>query len=159
TALAAGSLLVTLALGLFAERLVADLFARHAWLGWAGVATVVILVGAVVLLLAREAVALGRLKQLDGLRHRAQAALDSDGLPEAGAVATALLAVYGDRPDLARGRAALREDLGSVFDGADMVRPVERRLVHPLDARARALISGSARRVALVTAVSPRALI
>src|SRR5690606_572374 len=51
------------------------------------------------------------------------------------------------------------EKSGEIFDGGEMVRFAERSLLAPLDARARALTAASARRVALVTTVSPRALI
>jgi putative membrane protein len=46
-----------------------------------------------------------------------------------------------------------------VIDGADLVRLAEAELLGPLDARAQTLILDAAKRVSLVTAVSPRALV
>jgi putative membrane protein len=62
-------------------------------------------------------------------------------------------------PHLARGRADLEGHLGEIIDGSDMMRLAERELMTPLDQQARKLISTAATRVAIVTAVSPRAVI
>ena len=70
-----------------------------------------------------------------------------------------LLTIYAGRADLARSRQQLEADQGQVFDGAEHVKLAERLLMTQLDARAKALTAASARRVALVTTVSPRALI
>jgi putative membrane protein len=69
------------------------------------------------------------------------------------------LALYVGRPDLARARQAVADHLPHLFDGDAMIALAERSLMAPLDIRAKALTAASARRVALVTAVSPRALV
>ena len=56
---------------------------------------------------------------------------------------------------MARRRVAAH--LGEIMDGRDLLVLAERDLVAPLDARAKALASAAARRVSVVTAVSPRA--
>src|SRR5690606_9620750 len=63
------------------------------------------------------------------------------------------------RPETAAGRRALAELKDDVIDGADLIRVAERELLSPLDARAQALILDAAKRVSVVTAVSPRALV
>ena len=78
---------------------------------------------------------------------------------QAGAVVDHLGAIYAGRPDLARGRENLNGHLDGLFDGTEVIALAERSLMAPLDARSRSLVAASARRVALVTAVSPRALI
>lgn len=150
--------LVSLALGLAAERLISDLFAATPWLGWVGLALTVAFVAALLTLLVREGLALARLRSLDRLRRRAEAVLVSDQAAEGKAVLAELRDIYLVRPDLARSRQAL-ERSGEMFDGGEIVRFAERTLMAPLDARARALTAASARRVALVTTVSPRALV
>jgi putative membrane protein len=62
-------------------------------------------------------------------------------------------------PQLAHARAALEGHLGAIIDGADLVRLAERELMEPLDGEARRLVSAAAKRVSLVTAVSPRAIV
>lgn len=155
----AGGILVSAGLGLAADRLIRDLFARYELLGWAGLAVLAILVLAIVALAGREILSLRRLRVLDALRRRAAQATGDNDLATAQHVARSLEAIYADRPDLARARQSVGENLPHLFDGHELVALAERSLMAPLDARARALTAASARRVALVTAVSPRALI
>jgi putative membrane protein len=155
----AGGLLVSLALGLAADRLIRDLFATQAWLGWVGLAVLAVFVVALVLIAIREVLAVSRLRQLEGLRQRAEAVLISDRREAGSAILRELDALYEPRADLARARSGLAAKAGDIFDGSEHVRLAERTLLAPLDARARALTAASARRVALVTTVSPRALV
>ncbi|MFL4999478.1 MAG: TIGR01620 family protein, partial [Xanthobacteraceae bacterium] len=48
---------------------------------------------------------------------------------------------------------------GEIIDGADLVRLAERELMAPLDQDARRLVAAAAKRVSVVTAVSPRAAV
>ncbi len=155
----AGGLLVSLGLGLMAERLIRDLFARYEWLGWAGLALLAALVIALLAIIVREIWALRRLRTLDRLRHRAAEVLLSDRQVDGRAIAAELQRLYAGRPDLARAGASFGTQVADLFDGADIIRFAERTLMAPLDARSRSLTAASARRVALVTAVSPRALV
>ncbi len=154
-----GGILVSLALGLWAQHLISDLFAANPWLGWLGTALLAAFVIAILAIAIREYLSLRRLRVLDRLRDRAAAVLLSDQRDEGVRVLQQLHAVYDARADLSRARTQLEENTRDLFDGAEMVRAAERMLVAPLDARARALTAGAARRVALVTAVSPRALV
>ncbi len=158
-ALGAIGILVSLALGLWVDHLIRELLVTAPWLGWIALAVAVALLVSVGLIAAREARSLGRLRTLDKLRERAERALASDRPQEGVAVTDMLLKVYAHRPDLARAREQISADRGQLFDGAEHVRLSERLLMAPLDARARALTAASARRVALVTTVSPRALV
>jgi len=155
----AGGLFLSLALGLFADTVISDLFARFAWLGWAGVALLAAFVVAVIAIIVREIRAVRRLRTLDHLRREAEAVLVSDRRAEGRRIEAALQGLYAGRPDLARARADLAAQVHDIFDGGEIVRYAERMLMAPLDARAQALTAASARRVALVTAVSPRALV
>lgn len=155
----AGGLLVSLGLGLAAERLIRDLFARYEWLGWVGLAALAVFVLALVVLVIRELAAVLRLRSLDTLREEAQQAAEDDALEAAQLVAARLLALYDGRPDLARARESFGIDSTGILDGRQLIELAEQRLMDPLDRKARALTAASARRVALVTAISPRALI
>lgn len=155
----AAAILVSLALGLAAERLLQELFMANPWLGWAGGVVLAVLLLALAMLGVREVRALRRLRNLDRLRRRAAEIRVHDRSEPARAVLGELDAIYASRPDLARARTALAGDVGNMFDGSEILHAAERRLMAPLDARARRLTAASARRVALVTAVSPRALI
>ena len=154
-----GGTLVSLGLGLAAERLVRDLFATYDWLGWFGLGVLAIFVVALIVLTGRELIGLARLRTMDRLRERAAAALLADDLSSAQKITAELVSLYAGRADLARPRTGLETDAKSILDGAELIRTAERALMAPLDARARALTASSARRVALVTAIAPRALI
>lgn len=152
-------LLVSLGLGLAADALIRDLFATNTWLGWTGLTILGLFLLALIVLLAREVGAVWRLRSLDHLKSRSLTALASDRLKDAQPIVTELKDIYAPRADLSRPLAQLKDNEAQFFDGGELVKYTERTLMAPLDARARALTAASARRVALVTAVSPRALI
>ena len=156
---ATAGVLVSLGLGLAADALIRDLFATQPWLGWLGLTVLALFLLALLVVILRELGSLWRLRSLDDLKAKAGAALVSDRLRDAQPVVTRLKDIYAPRADLSRALATLNRDEAQFFDGADLLRFTERTLMAPLDARARGLTAASARRVALVTAVSPRALI
>lgn len=155
----AAGLLVSLGLGLAADALIRDLFEANTWLGWVGLTVLALFALALAILLAREIGAVWRLRSLDHLKTRALTALASDRLKDAQPIAGELKDIYAPRADLSRALATFKANEAQFFDGGELLKYTERTLMAPLDARARALAAASARRVALVTAVSPRALI
>jgi len=70
-----------------------------------------------------------------------------------------LLGLVRAQPRLARARAALSAHVEEIIDGADLIRLAERELMGPLDEEARRSVAAAAKRVSVVTAISPRALI
>lgn len=154
-----GGILLSAGLGLAADRLIRDLFASNAWLGWLGLGVLGAFVVAVLALVIREMLALRRLSVLDALKAEAARAHADNDRKRAGTVVDQLDGIYAGRADMARGRDNLNGHVQDLFDGAEVIALAERSLMAPLDARSRALVAASARRVALVTAVSPRALI
>lgn len=158
-ALWTGGLLISLGMALMADRLIADLFARYDWLGWAGLAVLIIFIFTLLILAFREFLALASLKNLDDLRQKSTQTLSSN-MPEEGRhILARLQSLYAPRADLAHARQQLDRQSLDLFDGADMVHLAEHTLMAPLDAKAKALTAASARRVAIVTAISPRALV
>lgn len=156
---ATGGILVSAGLGLAADRLIRDLFAANEWLGWVALGVLGIFLVAILALAAREIFALRRLRVLDALRGDAVLATAENDSHRAKAVVASLAGIYADRPDVARARQTVADHLPHLFDGHELVALAERSLMSPLDARAKTLTAASARRVALVTAVSPRALV
>jgi putative membrane protein len=155
----AGGILVSAGISLAAGRLIGDLFAANEWLGWAGIGVLAIFVMAVIALGAREIFALRRLRVLDALKRDAALVTTNNDPHAARHVAGRLEGIYAGRADLARARKSVADHVPHMFDGTEIVALAERSLMAPLDARAKALTAASARRVALVTAVSPRALV
>ncbi|WDQ99010.1 TIGR01620 family protein [Devosia sp. J2-20] len=156
---ASSGILVSAGLGLAADRLIRDLFAANPWLGWVGLSVLAAFVVAVIALATREVFALRRLHMLDALKRDAARATADNDQRRAKLVVDKLLGIYAARPDQARARQDVADHLPHLFDGQEIVALAERNLMAPLDARAKTLTAASARRVALVTAVSPRALV
>ncbi len=151
--------LVSLAVGIAVDQLIRDLFARSDWLGWLGAAFAALVVLAALAIVIRELVGVMRLRRIDQLRSRAEASAEADDRSMAALLLNDVAALYRDRADMARARAAIAEHRGEIIDGRDLIILAERDLMRPLDAEARRMVTESAKRVSVVTAVSPRALV
>jgi putative membrane protein len=151
--------LVSLAVGLAIDSLIRDLFARTDWLGWTGVALAALAALGLLGLVLRELAGLLRLNRIDHLRDQLQEAADADDAKAATAGLKELIGLYQDRPETAQGRKALSGHMREIIDGRDLVKLAERDLLSPLDLEARRIVMNSAKRVSLVTAVSPRAIV
>jgi putative membrane protein len=151
--------LAVLATGLAVVNLIEDLASRAAWLGGAGLVLAVAAGVALCAIIAREAIGLARLGAIESLHNRAVAILASDERTAGRALVRDLLALTKRMPRLARPRARLQGHLDDIIDGGDLIRLAERELMAPLDEEARRLVTSAAKRVSVVTAVSPRAAI
>jgi putative membrane protein len=149
--------LLALGLGLAAMRLIEDLFARVAWLGWLGTALAGLGLAALGAIVVRETVGFARLRTVEHLQSTAAAAIHADDRAAAETVVRHLLSLVRGEPRLSRSRAVLRSHLDEIIDGADLLRLAERELMAPLDEEARRSVAAAAKRVSVVTAVSPRA--
>ncbi|MBZ0161170.1 MAG: TIGR01620 family protein [Notoacmeibacter sp.] len=157
--LAALGLLVSLAAGLWLDGLIRDLFARADWLGWTAAGLTALAALALLGILVRELAALRRLASVTRLRIRgADAAVHKDSTP-ARALVNDLCQFLESRPETADGRKMLKSLEGDIIDGPDLLRLAETELMVPLDIEARRLVLDAAKRVSVVTAVSPRALV
>jgi putative membrane protein len=149
--------LVLMGLGLAVTKLVEDLFARAPWLGTIGLALALIAGLALLAVIIRELVGLVRLAAVEALRRRALEIIASDDREAGKALTVALLAHTRRIPRLARARTRLEDHRDDIIDGRDRIHLAERELMAPLDAEARRLVASAAKRVSVVTAISPRA--
>ena len=151
--------LVSLAVGLWADNLIRTLFERAPWLGWAALAVGIVAALSLLAIVIRETLALRRLSSVQSLRDEAaKAAADNDARQARTAVAR-LVTIAETMPATAKGRALLHDLRDDVLDGRDPIRLTETDSLRPLDRQARGLILAAAKRVSVVTAVSPRALV
>ncbi|MGN7826605.1 TIGR01620 family protein [Agrobacterium radiobacter] len=158
-ALGALGVLFSLAFGLWADQLIRNLFSRSDWLGYTATIALIVALFAVLALVGREVFGIMRLNAVQSLKADAEtASLDKSPKP-ARAIVTRLNAVLSHRAETAKGRAALKETESDVIDGPHLIELAERELLVPLDRQARALILNSSKRVSVVTAVSPRAVV
>lgn len=152
-------ILVSLALGLWVDSLIRDLLARSEWLGYAAMAAAVAAIAALAVIAAREIAGLARLNTASRFRDRAARIIERNDAAEARVLTGELDKMLANVPQTARGRAHLKETHGEIVDGSDLIKLAETGLLAPLDAIASTMILDSAKRVSVVTAVSPRALI
>jgi putative membrane protein len=151
--------LLTLALGLAVDNLIRGLFERNNVLGWLAVGLAGLALLALLALAIREVVGLLRIRRIAEIHQKAAAAAADDDREGARAVARALAGLYENRPEMARSRAELTRHAGEIIDGRDLIGLAETGLLLPLDEGARRMILASAKRVAMVTAISPRAVV
>jgi putative membrane protein len=150
---------LTLSIGVWAERTIVSLMNESPVLGYAALVCAGLALLALLVMLGRVARDILRERKVETLRARATAALAGGSRDEGQAIAEDLMRLYASRAQTAHGRATLAEAMPQLFAARDVLTVAERSLIMPLDAAAQAQIAQAARRVSLVTAVSPRALI
>ncbi len=160
--------LVALALTSWAMQTVAALFAGGGWLGWAALGLAAFAGFCALMLIVSEIAGLMRLGRVTRLRAQAESALaqaEDASAPErqrgqaVKTAATALERLFDGRPDMAWSLRRFREHRGDILAPREMMVLAERELLQPLDRRASAMIAASARRVSVITAISPSALV
>lgn len=151
--------LVSLAVGLWTEQLIRELFDRTDWLGWVGLALAGTVLVTFLVIMVRELYALARLASVEALRRRALEASRANDDKAARAAVADLVVLVGKKPETAAGRRAVVDLKGEVIDGSDFLRFAEVEILAPLDEKGRELVLDAAKRVSIVTAVSPRALV
>jgi putative membrane protein len=151
--------LVSLGLGLWATQLVDALFEKARALGWIGFGLAALTLFAALALVAREISAILRQSAIARLHTDLALARASDDRDEARKLVTRLCALYEGRPETARGRAEVGEAVAAIIDGRDLIDIAERVLLRPLDSKAQSEVAAAAKRVSLVTAISPRAIL
>jgi putative membrane protein len=161
-----GSLLLSAVIGLLAlwaglatTRLVEDLFARSPFLGWIGAGLMGLTGLAALVIIVREIVGLARLARLGTVREDAARALVNTDAQAAKTTIAALKRIYHGRRDVAWALERLEAHEADIMDPADRVRLAEIDLISPLDEVAGRLIAVRARRVMLLTAITPAAIL
>lgn len=151
--------ILSLAAALWLQGLVSALLVREDWLGWLAIGLISLAGFAALMIALREAYRLARLKRLGTLRLEAERAIIEKDKALAKSTVHGLKRLYAGREDMAWGRRALAEHEGDIMDAGEALRLAERALIAPLDPAARAIVAASAKRITIVTAVSPAALV
>lgn len=152
-------ILVSFAIGIWTEDLIRALFSRADWLGWTALAVALVAFAAFTAIVARELTALRRLASVQHLRKEAADAAARDDMAAARKAVDSLRAIAAGLPQTARGRSLLDGLTDDIIDGRDLIRLAETEILRPLDREARTLVLQAAKRVSIVTAISPRALV
>lgn len=152
-------ILLSLAVGLWTDRLIRDLFERADWLGWAALAVAAVAALAFVAIVTREALALSRLASVEHLRERTVQVAAAGDTRSARKLVDEVTQFVSAQARTAAGRRALDALRNDVIDAPDLLRLAEIELMGPLDRAAQQMILDAGKRVSVVTAVSPRAVV
>lgn len=151
--------LTLLAAGVAWTRFIAQALERNDWIGWTATSLLIVVAVAAGILLVRELIGLFRLARLGQLRKDVDAALSTHDRAKERASVASLRRLYAGRHDAAWGLKRLAEHEADVRDAGELLRLADREVLAPLDVEARRLIMTSAKRVGVVTAMSPMAWI
>lgn len=155
----AGSLaaLVALCAGLSTTQLIEAFFQRSEFLGWASLGVAGLALLSALAIVFREVFGLMRLNRIEHIQADAAHALNFDDAPSAKRAVTGLINIHRSRADSLWGLQNIKQHDADVIDPRDRVRLIERYLVNPRDDEAHRLIARAARRVTLITTVTPAA--
>ncbi|WP_062211258.1 YcjF family protein [Aureimonas sp. AU12] len=151
--------IVSLVTGLAIDAFVRDLFTRADWLGWLAIGLTALAAIGLLGVAGREIRGILKLNLVERERRDGAKAFETDSARDARDVVGRLVSILADRPETARGRERMAATADDIIDGRQLITLAERELLLPLDARARALVMASSKRVSIVTAVSPRAIV
>jgi putative membrane protein len=151
--------LISLAVGVWIADFVSALLLREGWLGYAAMTLALVALFAALMIVIRETLGFFRLAHVAAVRTEADAALLSGDKRLASAASSAVERLFASRENLAWGRRRLAEHRREILDARELLILTEREMLQPLDRDARTLIAASVRRVGLLTAVSPSAIL
>lgn len=151
--------LASLAFALWFARFTAIAFTRNDWIGWLAFGLLMLVALSLAVLIAREIRGILRFRKLGKIRTEAERALrESDKKAEALAVKR-ITAAYRGRPHLKWALARLDEHARGVHDAGDLLKLTDRDVLLAIDGDARRLVAASARRIGVVSAISPTGLL
>jgi putative membrane protein len=110
-------------------------------------------------IIAREIWSLARLSHISHIQTDAAHAINADDAASAARTIEGLTAIYRGRHDALWGIGQLRQHEGDIMAPRDRLRLAELYLVAPRDADAHRIVARAARRVTLITTVTPVAVL
>ncbi len=136
-----------------------DLYKRHDMLGWITLGVVAVICLAFLAIIIKEFWSMRRLKNMNRLRIDAELAVENNDSKLATEVVGGLKKILGHRKDLKWAFGKMKEHEGDVRNGREIITLTERELMKPLDIQARQIVANAAKRVSVVTAISPFAIL
>jgi putative membrane protein len=157
--LSAVSGLVSIGVSIWVANFVAGLFANGGVLGYIALALALIAGFAALMIAGRELLGFFRLSRVAAIRLQGENALAEADNRRANDVSREIQTLFSTRHDLRWGMQRLADHRRNVLNAREVLTLTEREVMGPLDRQANTLIADSVRRVSLVTAVSPSAII
>jgi putative membrane protein len=157
--LSAMGALASIAFGVWFSRFVSVAVAREDWIGWISFGLAVVIVVTLLMLVLRELVGFVRLRRLGKIRSAAEKALRERNVSEERETIQTIRRLLAGRAELRWHLARLDEHARDVRDPGDLMRLADRDLMLVIDGEARRLVAKAAKRVTVVTAISPAAFV
>lgn len=151
--------LLVLATTLWFTRYIEVALARQDWIGWIAFALLCLVGVSAIVLVLREIYGLFRLARLGALRQEVAHALNTADVTSERRAVRHLKRVLGGRVDLQWPLARFAEHERAVMNAGDLLALADRELIMPLDQEARRTVLAAAKRIGMVTAISPMAWI
>lgn len=151
--------LAILAAGVWFSRFVSVVVARDDWLGWVAKGLAVVIGIAVVALVLREIIGYLRLARLGRIRRLADQAVAEEDITRERRAVESLKHLAGARAETKWALSRFRESERHQTQQGELLRLADTVLMAPSDRAARRVVYESARRVAVLTAVVPIAII
>jgi putative membrane protein len=130
---------------------------RQDWIGWLAFSLLCLVGFSALILVLREIFGILRLARLGRLRAQVSEALKAGNLDRERRAVRHLTAMLAGRADLAWPLARFCEHEAAVLNPGDLLALADRELMAPLDQEARRTVLVAAKRVGMVTAISPMA--
>lgn len=151
------ALLLSLGIGLATTQLIEDLFARSQAFGWIASAVAAAAGFAAIAIVVREIWGIVRLNRIEHIQEKAAKALNLDDAESARATVSELAAIYANRPDMSWSLQEYARHDADIMDPRHRVGLFDKLVLEPLDAQSHKIIARRARRVTLLTTVTPAA--
>jgi putative membrane protein len=149
--------LFTMWVGLTVTQLVEDFFARSAILGWIALAIASAAALAAIGIVGREIWGLLRLQKISDLQDNAARAINTGDRKAATDALEMLNSVFANDPRTTAARAQYEQHQAAIMHPEERLKLADRMLLEPRDEEARTIIARRARRVTLITTVTPAA--
>ncbi len=153
--IAALAALISLWAGVAITRMIEGFFESSPLLGWTATGIAAIAGFSALALVFREIWGLLRLHRIEALQHQAVTALNTGEEKSVSATLASLRSLYGNRLDLAWNLRELAGHDTDIISPLDRLRLAERLLLEPLDEQTHRIIARRAKRVTLLTTVTP----
>lgn len=149
--------LIVMWAGLSITQLVESFFIRNTWAGWTALGLASLVGLAALAIVMREVWGLYRLNQIETLQENIARALNLNDDTIAATAAKELEALYAARPDQSWALKSYQSHHKDIIDPTDRLRLMDRIILQPMDEQAHRIIAKRARRVTLITTVTPLA--
>lgn len=147
--------LAMLGLGAWFARLVSAALARDDLVGWTAYGLLILAAIAATVLIIREIIGYSRLSRLARVNRDVARAIETGDTKTERMAVRRIRALYAGRDDMKWSLSRFHEHEKDIHDAGALLALADRELIAPLDGEARRAILTSAKRVAVVTAISP----